>query len=532
MPPSADSALVYARDYHGAGISVLPVGKDKKPLISWKEYQSRPQREDELPELFKDSESNVGVIGGTVSDGLIILDHDNRELCTQLSKYSIYRFLLDNASIVETRRGFHAWAVSPVPVKSSKCSRFGVDVLAEGKYAVAPPSRIEREHHRDQLYMFGRERWLPLLRLDQEQFRELSELYDIQTLGEPVDGNGSTDATAPRLEAPGAFYGLGLGVLDRLKHPRPKGERSEIEGGIVYRAVGIGWTFPDVYELFRRHAADGSKFREKLVSGHAEAYLRLHYDSAQKKIVESMTARERAVNRALHALRSRNPFSGRSAATDRAVLTALLEISREAGRAEISPGVRRIAERAGFAFRATWEALGRLEELGLIHSRREESGALGFNVKRNHLSTWFERVLGRDIEAGESGRNIVAPASKGSHDAFRAGALGKDGPELLGFLRETIPLPFTRKAFPQHFSTMYLRRVLPILEEAGILVQVRAEAPKRRGRPEIFYQLTRPLFPSDLDRIAQAAGTAGTGERQRARHARERIAYKLRLAEK
>lgn len=530
MPPSAESSLAYALDYHGDGITVLPLRPgDKRPSVEWKEYQERPQREDELPDLFGDDRLNVGVLGGSTSDGLLILDHDRPEDSIQLHKSSIYNYLIEQAPVVKTRRGFHIWVKTPIPVLSSKAEAYGIDVLGERKYAVAPPSRVLREHHRDQLYLFTGKKILPILRLDNEQFAELRDLLSLKTaLDDTNHGGDLTDATGARLDAPGAFYGLGMGVWNRLRSPESVGNRSEVEAGIVLRAVGIGWTFEDVYELFRRHAGPGSKFREKLAQGYGESYLRILYASAERKVLQDMTARERALNDALDLLQRKNPFSGRSAATDRAVLTAILEIQREVGNPSISPGIRRLAERAGLEGKIIRRSIDRLRGMGLLHVQRNDDSDSGINVISPHLSTLCEGVLGEE----RRGERKIAKRSEISHDAFRAGALGKDGPELLGFLRETIPLPFTRKAFPETFSTMYLRRVLPILEDAGLIVQVQAEAPKRRGRPEIFYKLTRPIRPSDLDRIAQAAGTAGAGEKQRARHQRERILYKSRFPEK
>lgn len=60
--------------YLSAGISVVPVGPDKRPLVAWKEYQSRIATIDEsntwsLP---------IAAIGGAVSGGLICIDFDDR----------------------------------------------------------------------------------------------------------------------------------------------------------------------------------------------------------------------------------------------------------------------------------------------------------------------------------------------------------------------------------------------------------------------------------------------------------------------
>jgi hypothetical protein len=240
--------------------------------------QVRPQRLDELDELFKNPEANIGALCGSVSDGLLVLDHDDPEKALALRGSSLYQFLMERAPVDKTRRGWHLWVKTPEPLASSKNDHFGVDVLAEGRYCVAPPSIVEHKAYgKDQLYLFTDRGKFPPLTLDAEQTRDLLELYGLKSLDDGKDGLGLSDAPTGRFDALAgnsqAFYGLGLSIWNRLKHPLPKGQRSEDEAGIVYRCVAIGWAFADVLELFNKHAGTGSKYREKVVEGYAEKYL-------------------------------------------------------------------------------------------------------------------------------------------------------------------------------------------------------------------------------------------------------------------
>lgn len=535
MPtPSAETSIAYARAYYKSGITVVPMGKDKHPLVSWKEYQSRPQREEEVEELFSDSSRNVGILTGTPSDNHIVLDHDSRDLCIQLSKYRIYQHLQEVASRVDTRRGFHLHLRSPVPLKTSKCDRFKVDVLAEKHLVVAPLSRIEREHHRDQLYLFSSGRWMPFHTLTPEEYQEVAELYgfvELKDNGYAVPENQGEDFgdIAP-------FYGLGLKAMEALKNPLKDGDRSKVEGGIVLRAVGIGCTFEDVYRIFEKHAPQGSKFQEKQKAGYGESYLRIHYDNAYKKILGEMSEEARELNSVLLDLARRNPFTGRSARTDRAVFLALLDIQRQSAGADFRASLRRLAELAGVDPVLVSRSLDRLNDLGIVKIWRGtrkttrflcepaeyRRALLGINVISQQYSTSL-----RGIVRGNGGREEIAPRAQEVHDAFRHGALGHEGRELLGFFKQVGPLPFTRADIP--LPMMYLRRVLPVLEGAGIIGRVIREEEKKRGRPAIVYAVSVKIGFETLNAIAKAFGTLGAGEKQKARHARDRIVYKARF---
>jgi len=564
---SAESSLAYAKDYHGDGITVVPLRKgDKRPSKPWKKYRERPQREDELAALFPDSTLNVGVLGGVTSDNLLILDHDDLELSIQLRKSSIFNYLILAAPTVKTRRGFHIYVKTPVPVASSKCEEYGADILGEGKYAVAPPSRVIREHHRDQLYLFTGEKTLPLPRLTPEQFSDLRDLYSLKTLEDRLErpqmgsdglevGDSLSDAIAAQFRGiaakfDGYFYGLGSNIWHRLKHPLPVGQRSEDEAGIVFRCVAIGWTFADVFELFRRYAGEGSKFREKQAQGYAEAYLGGVYRSAETEILSRMTDKQRAINNALIELQARNPFTGRGASAEKAVLVALLQLQREVGGGWVSASFRRIGEIAGLTAMTAFLVAKRLEERGILAIQAGKGRTTRFFVQTEQYST-FSSVgasgsgfIGETIQystfssdtlpgpnsgatrEAKSDSQVVAKRQILNHDAFRAQALGKEGRALLEWFREVAPLPFTKAQAPTSYD--YSRRVFPKLVEAGIIRQAVVERPKERGRPSAYYVLTSKLDSEALDCIADVFGTKGAGDRQKERHARERKLYKLR----
>jgi len=66
--------LEAALNYEKMGLSVIPVGKDKKPLVEWKKYQLEQANEEQIKEWFiKSPQANIGVVTGLVSK-LVVVD--------------------------------------------------------------------------------------------------------------------------------------------------------------------------------------------------------------------------------------------------------------------------------------------------------------------------------------------------------------------------------------------------------------------------------------------------------------------------
>ena len=66
------AALAYAV----AGMSVIPVGNDKKPLVAWKQYQSTPADEERILAWWTEyPDANVGIVTGKIS-GITVVDVD------------------------------------------------------------------------------------------------------------------------------------------------------------------------------------------------------------------------------------------------------------------------------------------------------------------------------------------------------------------------------------------------------------------------------------------------------------------------
>ena len=59
------------------GYSVIPVGRDKKPFVEWKRYQTERATAEQIKEWWKQyPEANVGIVTGK-EFGIVVVDVEN-----------------------------------------------------------------------------------------------------------------------------------------------------------------------------------------------------------------------------------------------------------------------------------------------------------------------------------------------------------------------------------------------------------------------------------------------------------------------
>lgn len=131
-----------ALSYAARGWSVLPVGRDKRPLLAWAPYQQRRAGEGEIQSWWRRwSEAGVGIVCGVVSGGLVVLDVDPRNggadsLDALVAEYGE----LPPSPIARTGGGgTHYYFLAPGQA-SVHGVRPGLDLQSNGTYVVAPPS--------------------------------------------------------------------------------------------------------------------------------------------------------------------------------------------------------------------------------------------------------------------------------------------------------------------------------------------------------------------------------------------------------
>ena len=135
------SVLDFAKMYLGLGLSVIPIEyKGKRPLVKWKEYQKRLPTEEEITKWFNNNTVNLGIVTGSVSRNLFVIDFDNREAYLDFFNDSERREIEENTLVVNTARGVHVYLRSDKTIKCYRIEDKGFDIKGEGGYVVAPPS--------------------------------------------------------------------------------------------------------------------------------------------------------------------------------------------------------------------------------------------------------------------------------------------------------------------------------------------------------------------------------------------------------
>lgn len=136
--------LQAANDLLRQGCSVIPVGPDKKPLVSWKEFQTNRPTHEHLKTWFASRNPHgLAIVTGHVS-GQVVLDVDSDQGFEALLTRG---FDLPPTLQVRTPRGgaHFYFEASGIPTKNfaggtTACPLHHVDFRGDGGYVVAPPT--------------------------------------------------------------------------------------------------------------------------------------------------------------------------------------------------------------------------------------------------------------------------------------------------------------------------------------------------------------------------------------------------------
>jgi hypothetical protein len=134
-----------AESYLTLGYSVIPLYGDadparpKVPALSWAAYQKARPSLDQCRSWFLDDEFlGIGIVTGIISR-LAVLDFDSPEAFRSFqSRYPD----LAQQQVIQTRRGYHIYYQLPPNFRLPSRKGQGIDLLAEGCFAVARPTVI------------------------------------------------------------------------------------------------------------------------------------------------------------------------------------------------------------------------------------------------------------------------------------------------------------------------------------------------------------------------------------------------------
>jgi len=259
------------------GLSVIPVGRDKRPLVRWQAFQQRRATEEEAEEWFaRWPDAQIGLVTGGLS-GVDVVDFDTRDAPWPPRG----RELPTDVVVATGGGGLHYYVRHTAGVRNS-AGRLadGVDVRGEGGYVVLPPSESHKGAYRFELGSIADiatvaagpppEPWLAadLLRACGQMAdpsRRLPRLRE-GTQDPAVPGAGGCDAAYPpggegtsgRANEPGqAADAARTAWLDPASpEPIPKGRRNTT----LFHIAGRLW----------RHGMDEDEVRETLLATNAE----------------------------------------------------------------------------------------------------------------------------------------------------------------------------------------------------------------------------------------------------------------------
>lgn len=136
----AAAALAYA----ARGWSVIPIApREKRPLVSWREFQQRATTPDEIGHWFRHwPDANVGIVTGRVS-GLVVVDVDRRHggVESVAAAEADFGALPVTVEAATGGGGRHLYFAHPGGTVANRVAmRPGIDLRGDGGCVVAPPS--------------------------------------------------------------------------------------------------------------------------------------------------------------------------------------------------------------------------------------------------------------------------------------------------------------------------------------------------------------------------------------------------------
>lgn len=140
-PPITPLIIESAIKYAELGLSVIPVGRDKNPIVKWKGYQRTPADSSRIRGWWrKYPNANIGIVTGRLSN-IVSIDFDSQEA---LDRYQATIEDIDGHLHFKTGKGWQyifRWTGYGGGNKTGIMEN--VDIRGEGGYIVVPPSLHE-----------------------------------------------------------------------------------------------------------------------------------------------------------------------------------------------------------------------------------------------------------------------------------------------------------------------------------------------------------------------------------------------------
>jgi hypothetical protein len=128
--------------YRAEGLCLIPVPYGTKdPVISWTPYKTRQPTDEEINSWFNGHETNLAVVCGQISGGLVIIDFDQEDefvFYADAFHKKTGSMLVNSTRLTHGSRGGHVWFRVRQPVKSSRFPN--CEIRSDGNIVILPPS--------------------------------------------------------------------------------------------------------------------------------------------------------------------------------------------------------------------------------------------------------------------------------------------------------------------------------------------------------------------------------------------------------
>lgn len=483
-----DSDLYKARVYYeDLGFDTLPLhAGSKKPIFSG--WQNRPIHRlwHKVPSNF-----NIGIRGGGVTN-LAIIDCDESRTFRSISTWlEGLGYQADSYPTVQTASGegrhIYVSLSGGFPGDWRTLSKeigAGEFRYGSGSYVVAPPSLIAG----------GGEY---ILQRGDFSLRPTLSAKDILQI---VDNKDLVTEHEHRISRKALALLRGKGI-DKYK------SRSEADQALLTSLCNGGFTFYQVLDFFNRYPCAG-KYAELKAKNpkNAISWLSKSYDEALRWTQTHESKQRQFAESAIEWAESTG-WQGKTGAVDRSIFIAHAEIMKKAGRWIYAASSRDLAEEAGVSHMTATRATWRLTKSGLIIPDKRAVG---------DCANCYQ--LGKvDMTLHSPGTPAVRKCnSMSAHDVFRFAGLGKSAMEVFSALLDK-PASIDDLAGTTKRHPKTIKRVLDRMGKLADPLTGECIPMVACDKGKCYRAMS-----VDLDRIAQAIGTAGMGERQKMQYTKDR----------
>ena len=485
-----------AADYAAHGLTTIPALPGAKvAAIHWKTFQIDPPTERERNAMFSEPGMNLGVVCGSVSGNLAMIDAETPR-AFDLEYERCHRAGLTHTWIDRSPSGGgHIWLRLPFAV-ASRGKVQDVEVIAQDKYALAPPSiapsKVDGALHS---YEFA---------------NRPPKIFAVESLDQLHWLN------LERASLRSAFRAFPRRAQQLLKGEflNHYGSRSEHEQAIVTILVNGAFSFEEILSAFRQHQAAG-KFAqlERRDPSLAIEWLRVCYKEARDWTVRESAARRNALD--LLAFANSTPWPGHAGSSTRAVFIAHAALCYRSGRRRYHASVRDLAQIAGCDKDTASAATSRLLNAGKVtfEQKASLSFARKFSLPDAHSLREKDEVSDTPYKPTCEGVSVLS--SFLVPEAFRPRGLGRASYEVLqAFDAGPLTCALLAEKTGRHVQTV--RKALKRLKTHGLVAKT---GKLWRGRA---------LEDIDIEQLTRAVGMRGAAAGQRDRHAADRIRYEQR----